>query len=183
MACEGCFEGHLHETGPVSCWVCPDPNGQGTAMPSFARCSLCCGRRTTAVVDGHLAVATGPDIMRGMLSMPLLMYRCGSAKGFYTASAHQPCEMQATDADIQQLFLALKLGLSRAIAACTPRSDLDDLERVVVTLDCTQAAPCVTGGPIGLMPLRVCTYICVNPDHLKSWLCVVRDSIGHGETR
>ena len=52
--------------------------------------------------------------------------------------------MHATDADILQLFHAFKLGLSRAIAACTPRSDLDDLERVVVTLDCATEAPRIT---------------------------------------
>ena len=52
--------------------------------------------------------------------------------------------MHATDADILQLFHAFKLGLSRAVAACTPRSDLDDLQRVVVTLECATEAPRIT---------------------------------------
>jgi len=52
--------------------------------------------------------------------------------------------MHATDADVLQLFHAFKLGLSRAVAACTPRSDLDDLERVVVTLECATEAPRIT---------------------------------------
>ena len=59
--------------------------------------------------------------------------------------------MQATDADIQQLLHAFKLGLSRAVAACTPRSDLDNLERVVVSLNCATEAPCVTSAPAGGM--------------------------------
>ena len=65
--------------------------------------------------------------------------------------------MQATDADIQQLLNAYKLGLGRAIAACTPRSDLDDLERVVVTLDCADGAPYVTGA---LVAFRCCVNAC-----------------------
>jgi hypothetical protein len=56
--------------------------------------------------------------------------------------------MQAAAADIQQLFHAYKLGLGRAIPACTPRSDLDDLERVVVTLDCAAGAACVTSATL-----------------------------------
>ena len=69
----------------------------------------------------------------------------------------QPRGMQATAADVQQLFHVYKLGLGRAIAACTPRSDLDDLERVAVTLDCAGGAPCVTSA---IVTSHCCAHAC-----------------------
>ena len=91
--------------------------------------------------------------------------------------------MQATDADFQQLFHALKLGLSRAVAACAPRSDLDDLEHVIVTLECAMDAPRITSK-------HVAGYRCIMhavhalpaiSRHDRS--AVMLGSLGHGQTR
>ena len=86
---------------------------------------------------------------------------------------HRPCYvtrcrsikitlMQATDTDLQQLFHAFKLGISRAVFACTPRSDLDDLERVTVTLDCAAEVPHVTSAPALECP---CGHACLCRRH------------------
>ena len=47
--------------------------------------------------------------------------------------------------DIKQLFFILKLVLSRAVAACVPTKDLEDIQRVSVTLQCIEEHVCITG--------------------------------------
>lgn len=51
----------------------------------------------------------------------------------------------ATDTDIKQLFHIFKLALSRAVAACVPESEYDDVKRVAVTLQCTEERVSITG--------------------------------------
>ena len=53
--------------------------------------------------------------------------------------------MEATEADTKQLFFVLKLALSRAVSACVPDSDLDDIKRVALSLECVGDLVSITG--------------------------------------
>lgn len=53
--------------------------------------------------------------------------------------------METTETDIDQLYFVLKVALSRAVAACVPDSDIDDIKRVTVTLQCDEEQVSITG--------------------------------------
>lgn len=55
--------------------------------------------------------------------------------------------MEATEADIKQLYYILKLAFSRSVAACAPLSVLDGIKRVSVTLQCAEEHVSITGFP------------------------------------
>lgn len=68
----------------------------------------------------------------------------------------------ATDTDIKQLFHVLKIALSRAVAACVPESEFDDVKRVAVTLQRTEERVSITGlaHSIRFFCASVCVYYC-----------------------